>query len=157
MAGASAGGWLAGLIAVALLGSLPLLAQNATGAGMELTNLAHDPGGGGPGDPVPGATRCAAAFRLRAGARAVVPDAVRSRQSCPRRCAGRDPFRSWRRNSLPWWLSWPAVFAPLLLIPFALQHKVLANTPVLWELTEEKRRFSLDYVPDNLRRAADFS
>ena len=34
---------------------------------------------------------------------------------------------------------------------------MLANTPVLWELTEEKNtRFSLDYVPDNLRRAADF-
>jgi uncharacterized membrane protein len=49
------------------------------------------------------------------------------------------------------------VLAPLLLVPFALQHKVLANTPVLWELPDERSaRFGLDNVPGNLRRAANF-
>lgn len=144
----------AGLLAVALLGSLPLLAQNATGSGMELAN---------------------ATMLLAAAALAIVylerPDAPRVSAlalAVVLLCQARYESAVYVGAgaavvALGWWrcrrpvLSWPAVFSPLLLVPFALQHKVLANTPVLWELTEERTtRFSLDYVPDNLRHAAAF-
>ena len=144
----------AGLLAVTLLGGLPLLAQNATGAGMELVN---------------------AVMLLTVAALAVL---YLERPAAPQLSAlvlalvllGQARYESalfvglgaivvllgWWRERRPV-LTAAAVAAPLLLVPFALQHKVLANTPVLWELTEERTtRFSLDYVPDNLRRAVDF-
>jgi hypothetical protein len=144
----------AGLLAVALLGSLPLLAQNATGAGMELTNIVM----------ILAAAALAILYlerpdetRLSALVLALVLLCQARYESAVFVAAGAGVI------GLSWWreqrlvLSWPAVLAPLLLVPFALQHKVLANTPVLWELTEEKStRFSLDYVPENLRRAGDF-
>jgi hypothetical protein len=144
----------AGLIAVALLGSLPLLAQNATGAGMELTNALM----------ILAAAALAIQYlerpdgpRLSAFALALVLLCQARYESAIFVPAGALVviLGWWREKRLV--LSWSAVIAPLLLIPFALQHKVLANTPVLWELTEEKNtRFSVGYVPDNLRRAADF-
>ena len=64
---------------------------------------------------------------------------------------------------LGWWyarrvvLSWPAVLSPLLFIPVALQQKVVANSPVMWELRENKTvRFSVDYLWDNLNGAWHF-
>lgn len=145
------GGAGAGLLAVALLGTLPLLGQSATGSGMELTN---------------------ATMILLTAALAVLylekPDLARVSALvlalvllCQSRYESAVVVAAgglvlllgwWRERRLI--LSWPAVLAPLLLVPFALQHKVLANSPVLWELTEERNvRFSLGYVPENLRRA----
>lgn len=147
-------GATAGQLAVALLGTLPLLGQSATGSGMELVNVT---------------------MILLTGALAVFyvqrPDHARGSALvlalvllCQARyesavivAAGAVVvlFGWWRARQPV--VSWPMALAPLLLVPFALQHKVLANTPVLWELTNERTmRFSLDYVPENLRRAWTF-
>jgi hypothetical protein len=65
--------------------------------------------------------------------------------------------------ALGWWrcravvLSWPAVLAPLLLVPCGLQNKVLNNTKWMWELKQDQEsRFSVDYLAKNLNGAVDF-
>lgn len=144
----------AGLLAVVLIGTLPIMGQNATGSGMELINLVM----------IAAAAALATLYlakpdetRLSALALALVLLCQCRYESAVFVAAGGLVVL------LGWWrerrmvLSWPAVFAPLLLVPFALQHKVLENSPVLWELNEEKTsRFSLAYVPDNLRHAFNF-
>ena len=147
-------GWRGGLLAVALLGSLPLLAQNATGAGMELLNfcmlvLAMILGAAWLRQP--DETRLSA-FVLGTvllvqsryeSAIYVLPAAVAIL------------WGWWRAHRLV--LSWPTVLAPLLLVPVALQQKVVAHTPVMWELRENQTsRFSLDYLAGNLRDAWNF-
>jgi hypothetical protein len=59
-----------------------------------------------------------------------------------------------------WWragrivLPWPAIVAPLLLVPYALQNKVFAHTPALWELHDNlNSRFGWQYVPGNIGHA----
>ncbi len=144
----------AGLLTVILIGTLPIMGQNATGAGMELVNLV---------------------MLLAAAALAVLylakPDETRLSAlvlALVLLCQCRYESAVFVVAGgvivvLGWWrerrmvLSWPAVVAPLLLVPFALHQKVLANSPILWELTEEKStRFSLDYVPGNLKHAFNF-
>lgn len=144
----------AGLLAIALLGGLPLLAQNATGAGMELINAVMILATAGLAIHYLARPE---ASRLSAFVLALVLLGQARYESALFVGAGAIVVMlGWWRERRPV-LAWAAVFAPLLLVPFALQHKVLANTPVLWELTEERTtRFSLDYVPDNLRRAVDF-
>jgi hypothetical protein len=136
---------------VALLGTLPLLGQSATGSGMELTNVTM----------ILLTAALAVLYlekpdlaRVSALALALVLLCQSRYESAVVAAAGALVVLLgwWRERRLI--LSWPAVLAPLLLVPFALQHKVLANSPVLWELTEERNvRFSLGYVPENLRRA----
>lgn len=144
----------AGLLAVALLGGLPLLAQNATGAGMELGNVAL----------LLGTVALAIVYLERPEPPAlaalvlalVLLGQARYESASFVVVGGIVILLGWWRAGRPV-LAWAAVAAPLLLVPFALRHKVLANTPVLWELTEERTtRFSLEYVPENLRRALDF-
>lgn len=144
----------AGLLAVILIGTLPLMGQNATGSGMELVNLVM----------IFAAVALAALYlavpdetRLSALVLALVLLCQCRYESALFVAAGGLVVL------LGWWrqrrvvISWPVVLAPLLLLPFALQHKVLANSPALWELTEEKTsRFSLAYVPDNLSHAFNF-
>lgn len=144
----------AGLLAVALLGTLPLLSQGATGSGMELTNAVM----------ILLATALAVHYmeqpgvaRLSALVLALVLLCQSRYESAVFVVAGA------LLVLLGWWrerrivLSWVAVLAPLLLVPFALQHKVLANSPVLWELPVERTaRFGLENVPGNLHRAMNF-
>ena len=100
-----------GLLAVLLLGSLPLLGQNATGSSMELLNI----------------TMLLAVIALG----------------------------WWREKRVI--VSWDAVLAPLLLLPYALQNKVLSHSKWMWELRENREtRFSLDYFWDNLLGAREF-
>ncbi|MBI2498170.1 MAG: glycosyltransferase family 39 protein [Opitutae bacterium] len=148
-----AGRWGAQL-AVLLLGSLPLLGQNATGSGMELMNF--------------GMLLAVAAL---GGAYLRRPDEIRLSALV----LGTVLLAQSRYESaiyvLPvaviimvgWWqrgrvvLSWTAVLAPLLLVPCGLQNKVLSNTRWMWELKENQdSRFSLSYLPKNLEGAADF-
>ncbi len=147
-------GATAGLLAVALLGTLPLLGQSATGSGMDLVNVTMIT-----------LTAALAIFYVERPDRARCSALVLALVLL---CQAR--YESavivvvgafvvavgwWRARRLI--VSWPMVLAPLLLVPFALQHRMLANTPVLWELTDERTtRFSLDYVPENLRRALAF-
>jgi hypothetical protein len=142
-------GWRGGLLAVALLGSLPLLAQNATGSGMDLTNL----------------VMLLACIAL-AGAWLERPDETRLTAFV----LGAVLLTQCRYESAlyivaalavvaaGWWrarrlvVSWPAVLAPLLLVPVAWHQRVLSASPVLWEMKENQTsRFGLEYLGPNLR------
>ncbi len=143
-----------GLLAIGLLGSLPLFAQNASGAGMELLNLcmllavilAAANWLAGPDEPRLSVFVLSVILLVQSryeSAAYVIPTAV--------------------AVAIGWWrvkrlvLSWAAVCAPLLLLPVALLQKVISNSPIMWELRENQTsRFSLEYLPDNLRGAWTF-
>ncbi len=143
-----------GLLAVLLLGTLPLLGQNATGSGMELLNITM----------ILAVTGLGAAYLRR-------PDEIRLSAFV----LGAVLLAQTRYESaiyiapvaliiaIGWWqerritISWTAVLAPLLLLPCALQNKVLSNSRWLWELKDkEEARFSLDYLAGNLHGAYGF-
>lgn len=143
-----------GLLAVLLLGSLPLLGQNATGSSMELLNLAM----------IIAVTGLGAAYLRQ-------PDEVRLAALV----LGAVLLAQTRYESaiyivpvaiiiaIGWWqerrltLSWAAVLAPLLLLPCALQNKVISNSRWMWELKDKQEtRFSLDYLAGNLHGAYEF-
>ncbi len=147
-------GWRGGLLAVALLGSLPLFTQNATGTGMELLNLCM----------LLAVLLQAAAWLRQPDERrlsALVLGAVLLVQSRYESAiyvasvAGVIAWGWWRARRLI--LSWPVILAPLLLVPVALQQKVVANSPLMWELRgNQTTRFSLDYLAGNLKAAWAF-
>ena len=147
-------GWWGGVLTVLLLGSLPLLGQNATGAGMELLNfcmILAVAALGGAYLRRPDSTRLSA----------LVLGAVLLAQS--RYESALYVLPAALIILVGWWkqqrvvISWAAVGAPLLLVPFALQNKVLNNTKWLWELREnQETRFSSEYLARNLGNAADF-
>jgi hypothetical protein len=65
--------------------------------------------------------------------------------------------------ALGWWrarrlmITWAVMAAPLLLIPVALQQKVISNSPLMWELHENQTsRFSVEYFAGNLQGAYAF-
>lgn len=147
-------GWRGGLLAVAALGSLPLLAQNATGAGMELLNF---------GMLVLAIILGAAWLRQPDETRlsAFVLGIVLLVQSRYESAIYVLPaalaivWGWWRARRLV--LSWPTILAPLLLVPVALQQKVVSHSPVMWELRpNQTSRFSLEYLAGNLRDAWAF-
>ncbi len=146
--------WRGGLLAIGLLGSLPLFAQNATGGGMELLNLClllavilH------------GAIWLARPDeRTLAGLILAVLLLVQSRYE-----SALYVLPAGLVIVLGWWrarrllITWTVIAAPLLLIPVALQQKVISNTPMMWELHENQTsRFSVAYLEGNLRGAFDF-
>lgn len=150
----SFGGWRSGMLGVLLLGSLPLLGQNATGSGMELLNFTMIMA-----SLVLGAhyLRAPDAPRLAAFALCVVLLAQSRYESALYAApAALIILLGWVRLGRVL-LPWQAILLPLLLVPCALQNKVLSNSPVLWELSEDKAaRFSFDYVATNLRGALSF-
>jgi hypothetical protein len=147
-------GWRGGILAVALLGSLPLCAQNASGAGMELLNLCM----------LVGVVLLAAAWLREPGETrlsALVLGTVLLVQSRYESAIYVAPAAL--AILLGWWrarriiLSWPAVISPLLLLPVALQQKVISASPIMWELRENQTsRFSVEYLEGNLRAAWEF-
>ena len=147
-------GWRGGFLALLLLGSLPLLGQNATGSGMELLNF---------GMILAVAALGGAYLRQPDDTRlsAFVLGAVLLAQSRYESALYVLPVAG--LILLGWWqqqrivLSWPAVVAPLLLVPYALQNKVLNHTRWMWELRDnQETRFSVDYLGKNLRGAGEF-
>lgn len=147
-------GWRGGLLAVVLLGSLPLLGQNATGSGMELLNIVMIL-----------ATMVLSVIYLRAPDEASLAalgfTAVLLAQSRYESALFALPVAlvvgvGWlraRRFVLPW----EALLVPLLMVPGALQSKVLSNSPLMWELTEKaSSRFSLEYFAGNALGAWQF-
>ncbi len=147
-------GWRGGLLAVGLLGSLPLMAQNATGSGMELLNITMLLAAVGLGAAYlkqPDELRLSA-FILTV----VLLTQCRYESALYVLPAGMVVLAGWwqtRRITL----SWAAVFTPLLLVPAALHNKVLTHNPVLWELRENQvSRFGFEHVPGNLRGAVEF-
>ncbi|MBP6507968.1 MAG: glycosyltransferase family 39 protein [Opitutaceae bacterium] len=145
-----------GIVAVLLLTGLPLLAQNATGAGFELLNL----------------TMLAAAIWL--GIRWLEQ---RNHDTLTAFCLAGVLLAQVRYESvvflLPvallilwgWWLerrvvlSWPVVAVPLLLLMYPLQHRVFSVRDSSWELasrSEYTQVFSPDYIIANFGHALSF-
>jgi hypothetical protein len=143
-----------GLLAVALLATLPLVGQNATGAGMEMHNLV-----------MLLLTMCLALLYLRA------PDADRLALLCVSAVLlAQSRYESviyvgpvaavillgWMRAGRVL-LPWAAVAAPLLLVPYAWHSRVVSATPLLWQLHDgQKTRFSAEYLAGNLAGAFNF-
>jgi hypothetical protein len=54
-------------------------------------------------------------------------------------------------------LPWPAMIAPLLLVPYVWHDRYVGTKPMLWQLREgESTRFAWHYVPGNLEGAWNF-
>ncbi len=142
------------MLSVALLATLPVFGQNATGASMELHNLAM----------IAVVMVCAVLY-LRA------PDSDRLALLI----FGAVLLAQCRYESvifvLPvaWiivvgWLKaerillpWPALIAPLLLVPYAWHDRFVGSKPILWQLREgESARFGWQYLAGNLEGAQSF-
>ena len=143
-----------GLLAVALLVTMPLFGQNATGAGMEMHNLM-----------MLVLVMCLALLYLRA------PDDDRLALLC----LGTVLLAQSRYESvifagpvaaivvLGWWragrvvLPWAAIATPLLLVPYAWHNRYVSAAPALWQLGEgQQSRFSTRYLAGNLKAAVEF-
>ncbi|MSU66213.1 MAG: hypothetical protein EXS38_08970 [Opitutus sp.] len=142
------------LLAVGLLATMPLLGQQASGAGMELHNLT-----------MLALVMALAVLYLRA------PDDDRLSLLV----LGTVLLAQCRYESvvfvgvtavvvLAGWgraqrviLTWPAVIAPLLLVPYAWQARFVDASPLLWQLAEgQTSRFGLTYLGGNLEGAWTF-
>lgn len=147
-------GWRGGMVAVALLGTLPLFGQNATGSGMEIINVVM------------------LLASILTGARYLErPDEISlSTFILTVILLAQCRYESaifvlpgilvvlagwWRSGSI--FISGAAIASPLLLLPVALHNKVLSESPVLWEMKENQTsRFGWEYVPDNLAGVFEF-
>lgn len=142
------------LLAVGLLATMPLFGQNATGAGMELHNLA-----------MLALAMVLAALWLRVPDEdrlsALVLGAVLLAQSRYESAIFVLPVAvlivaGWLKAGRVI-LSWPAVVAPLLLVPRVWHNRFLDASPLLWQLNAgQTSRFGLDYLPGNLSGAWTF-
>ncbi|MBI5693999.1 MAG: glycosyltransferase family 39 protein [Verrucomicrobia bacterium] len=142
------------LLAVALLGTLPLFGQNATGASMELHNLTMIV-----------VVLVAGILYLRAPdddrLALLVLATVLLAQSRYESVLFVGPIAvvillGWRKCGRVL-LPWPAVVAPLLLVPYAWHSRIVDTKPVLWQLREgDTARFGLQYLAGNLEGARNF-
>ncbi len=145
---------IGGVLVVALLASMPLLGQNATGGGMEMHNLA-----------MLMLVMCLALLYYRA------PDADRLSLLCLATVLLAESRYESVIYAFPialiilasWWrmqrvlLPWVALLTPLLLIPYALHDRFVTASPLLWQLGEGQTvRFSTQYLADNLRSTGEF-
>lgn len=150
-----AGRW-AGWLGVVLFAGLPLLAHNSTGGGFELLNL----------------TMILATMLL--GVRWL---RQRDSASLTAFCFTALLLAQVRYESviylLPvallvlfvWFqeqraiLSWPVVFAPLLMVHYPLQHRIFDVRSSAWEMFSKpgySKPFSLEYIPENIGHALKF-
>ncbi|MBE34764.1 MAG: hypothetical protein CMI16_04280 [Opitutaceae bacterium] len=144
-------GALAGMVA---LGAFSLLAQNATGSGMEMLNLTmllvvmhlswwylESPSG----------SRLSALLLC-----SVLLTQTRYESALYVAPVALIVLEGWRRDGRMI-LPAAAILAPALLIPYALHSTYLSGTPLLWELREgEASRFSVQYLPNNIFHALLF-
>jgi 4-amino-4-deoxy-L-arabinose transferase-like glycosyltransferase len=141
-------------LAVALLATLPLFGQNATGAGMEMHNLAM----------IAVAMACATLYLERPDAdrlMLLVLAAALLAQCRYESAVFVVPVAAvivigwWRAGRIV--LPWVACAAPLLLVPYAWLDRFVQSKPILWQLREgETARFSAAYVAHNLEGAWRF-
>jgi hypothetical protein len=142
------------LLAVALLATLPVFGQNATGASMELHNLA-----------MIAVTMVCATLYLRA------PDDDRLAllvlaAALLAQCRYESVLFVMPVGvvaALGWWrsgrllLPWPVVIAPLLLVPYVWLDRFVNSKPILWQLREgDTARFGVRYLASNLEGAVNF-
>jgi len=137
-----------GMFAVLLLSTLPILVQNASGAGMEVHNLTM------------------LCLEVIAGAWYLAkPDERRLSFLCL--CtvllsqsryesviftlpAGMVILAGWHKAGRPL-LPWTFLLLPLLYMPYAWHNRVLTANPILWQLHEgQSVRFSTNYLLGNL-------
>ena len=156
LAGRLFAGRLAGWLGVALFAGLPLLAQNATGGGFELLNLVM------------------ILSTLLLGARFL---GKRDGLSFTAFCYSALLLVQVRYESavflvpvvaiILWvWfregraiLTWPVIFAPLLMIHCPLQHRIFDIRASAWQMESKPgftKPFSLSYIPDNLAHAVSY-
>jgi hypothetical protein len=121
------------ILAVGLMAMMPLFGQNATGAGMDLHNLT-----------MIALVACLGVLYLRVPTddrlSVFVLAAVLLTQSRYESIIFIAPtalvvLAGWARAGRVV-LPWPVVVAPLLLIPYAFHSRVLAATPIFWQLQE---------------------
>ncbi|HEY1791445.1 MAG TPA: hypothetical protein VGG34_00890 [Opitutaceae bacterium] len=141
------------VLAVALMASLPLLGQNATGAGMDMSNLA-----------MIALVACLGVLYLRVptGNRlsALVLGAILLTQSRYESIIFIAPVAAvvvagWARAGRAI-LPWPAVLAPLLLIPSAWHLRVVKSEPIFFQLKPGQSAFTASNILPNLRGDASF-
>ncbi len=142
------------LVAVALLVTLPLFGQNATGAGMEMHNLTM----------IAVVMACGVLYLRGPDAdrlALLVLGAVLLAQSRYESVLFVFPVAVlivlgwWRRGVVM--LPWAAVVAPLLLVPYAWHDRIVNSKQFLWQLRAgETSRFALSYLQVNLEGAWNF-
>lgn len=146
----------AGAVAVLLLTSLPLLAQNATGGGFELLNLVM----------ILGTLLLGMRYAARRdgnsleafGLSGILLANTRYESVVFLLPVGLIVLWVWwseRRPTLPW----VVIFMPLLLLPYALHNKVFTVRAASWEMASQPgfdRPFSLAYIPDNIAHNLNF-
>ncbi len=152
--GRALSGHRAGLVALVSLGAFSLVLINATGAGLEMLNLAL----------VLGLVVSGAAYLARPDAKrldllvltSILLANTRYESSVYVGSAVLIVLAGWARVGRPI-LSWGALVGPLLLIPYALHNRYLTATPGLWELRDGlQERFSSDHLVANLGHAWTF-
>jgi len=139
----------AGVLAVLLLTSLPLLAQNATGGGFEMLNLVMILA-------TFGAALRYVEKRDRLSQRVLLLCAVLLAQTRYESIlfllpVGLIVLWAWKREGRPL-LDWGTVMLPLLFLPVALHQKIFSVKEGSWELASRPgftTPFSLGYAPDN--------
>ena len=142
------------MLAVGLMATMPLFGQNATGAGMDLHNLT-----------MIALVACLGVLYLRAPSDGrltlLVLGAVLLTQSryesiifvAPTAFVAAVGWARARRVILPW----PVVISPLLLIPYAWHSRVLAATPLFWQLQQgQTSAFGISNIVSNLKGDVDF-
>lgn len=145
-----------GGLAVLLLTSLPLLAQNATGGGFEVLNLVM----------ILATLLLGIRFAERRDAdsqEAMVLSVVLLAQTRYESVLFVLPVAlvilwAWWRERRPV-LSVAVCCAPLLLVPYALHNKVFSVRESSWEMMSQpgyEQPFSVAYIPDNLAHALNF-
>jgi hypothetical protein len=145
-----------GALAVVLLTSLPLLAQNATGGGFEVLNLVM----------ILSTLLLGMRFAEKRdpdSQEAFVLSGILLAQTRYESVLFILPvalliFWVWWREQRPV-LSTVLCFAPLLLLPYALHNKVFSARESSWELASQpgyEKVFSVDYLPANLSHALNF-
>ena len=151
------GGWPAGIAAVLLLATVPLVAQNACGAGFELLNLVMIAAViwlGQRAAEAPADSERLNAFVL-AG---VLLAQVRYESVLFLAPVGATViYLWWRRREIA--LPWGLLLAPLLLVVCPLHHNVFKLSQAAWQLNDiagATAPFSLSYFYDNVGHALNF-
>ena len=155
-AGVQLAGRAAGYCAVALITSLPLLAQNATGGGFEILNLVM----------IMAVFLTGIRYATKRDAVSVDALVVATVLLAHTRyesvlfvfpVAGLILW-GWLKEGRPV-LGWVSALSPLMLIPYALHNKVFTVRESSWEMAslgDFETPFSISYVPDNIAHALAF-
>lgn len=144
-----------GILAVLLMASVPLVGQNATGGHFEILNLVM----------IVAAMLLSCRYLEQLDERSLAALCYCGLLLAQTRyesvvfviSIGAVVLIGWGRAGKPI-LSWPIVFAPLLLVGYPLHFRVTMSRPVVFQLVDKghEKAFSLEYVRDNLGHAVNY-